>query len=317
MKKRFRALVLVRLLSLAGCLLGSPIGSAVAGAPASLTRHEVLADGHPLTLWGKRPPTPRAAILLVHGRRWSGRPNFDLQVPGERRSLMDALVERGYAAYALDMRGYGGTPRDQTGWLTPGRAAADVAIALDWIAQNEGNGGAGRPVLFGYSRGSSVSMLCAQQYPGKLSALVLFGFGRDVDERIPSTPDPALPPRVPNTAADGTADFITPEAISRAGVEAYVREALAANPVAVDWARMDEFNAIDPAQVKVPTLLLQCERDPLAVTAKQTKVFSRLAVSDRTWVVLPGCDHAGHVEDSQPQIVHAVAAFLDRPVRRP
>jgi len=36
-------------------------------------------------------------VLLIHGRTWSGRPDFDLQVSGESRSFMDALVAQGYA----------------------------------------------------------------------------------------------------------------------------------------------------------------------------------------------------------------------------
>ena len=35
---------------------------------------------------------------------------------------MDQLAAKGWAAYALDLRGYGGTKRDATGWNTPDRA---------------------------------------------------------------------------------------------------------------------------------------------------------------------------------------------------
>ena len=38
---------------------------------------------------------------------------------------MMALNEHGYTAYAVDQRGYGSTPRDASGWLTPDRAAAE------------------------------------------------------------------------------------------------------------------------------------------------------------------------------------------------
>ena len=66
-----------------------------------LERREVRADGHPLTVWSKRPPTTaKGAIVLLHGRTWSARPNFDLHVAGQRVSLMDAIVARGYAVYA-------------------------------------------------------------------------------------------------------------------------------------------------------------------------------------------------------------------------
>ena len=41
-------------------------------------------------------------------------------------SLVDGLAQAGYATYAVALRGYGGTPRDETGWLSPDRAVADV-----------------------------------------------------------------------------------------------------------------------------------------------------------------------------------------------
>ena len=89
------------------------------GASSAPERFTVQSDGHPMAVWARRPATPRAAILLVHGRTWSSRPDFDLQVPGMKRSVMADLAALGIAAYAVDLRGYGETPRDSTGWLTP------------------------------------------------------------------------------------------------------------------------------------------------------------------------------------------------------
>ena len=83
----------------------------------------MVSGGHSLALWEKRAPQPKRAIVLVHGRTWSSLPDFDLQVSGEHRSLMDALVAKGYAVYALDLRGYGATARDRTGWNSPDQAA--------------------------------------------------------------------------------------------------------------------------------------------------------------------------------------------------
>ncbi len=87
-----------------------------------LDKLSVLSDGHPMTVWARIPENPRGAVLLVHGRTWSSRPDFDLQVPGLHRSVMADLAAKGFAAYAVDQRGYGETPRDATGWLTPKRA---------------------------------------------------------------------------------------------------------------------------------------------------------------------------------------------------
>ena len=282
---------------------------ASAAAAADAQRLEVLADGHPLSVWLKRPANPRGAILLIHGRTWSALPNFDLRVEGENRSVMDALTRRGYAVYALDNRGYGATPRDATGWITPTRAAKDIEIVLRWIAVREANR---RPVLIGYSRGSLMSLLTAQLYPDAMSKLVLYAFVRDIDAKFPVT-EAAEPLRQQTTAEMAASDFVTPSAAPKYVVDAYVRQALASDPVRVDWRNENEWNSLDPSQVRVPTLIIQGARDPRADRAKDMKVLSRLGNEDRTLVILPGADHAAHVENAHAAWVDAILTFIERP----
>jgi len=285
-------------------------------APAAVTRvkHTVMASGHPLALWEKRPAQPSRAIVLVHGRTWSSLPDFDLQVSGEQRSLMDALVAKGYAVYALDLRGYGGTPRDRSGWNSPNRAADDVAAALAWVAANSGV--AGKPVLFGWSNGATVVQLCAQRYPERLSELILFGYWKDPDLELAPDPDSITPLREKTTAAAAASDFIAPNAISRRAVRAYVAAALAADPVRSDWRRVEEYNALDPGLVRAPTLLMQGELDPSLDADALARLFTRLANPDRQWVVIAGGDHAALLEDTQPAFVAAIVNFLERPRRK-
>ena len=227
------------------------------GAPEHFT---VMADGHPLAVWGRHATAPRGSILLIHGRTWSARPDFDLQVPGEQRSVMAALAARGYDTYALDMRGYGATPRDRTGWLTPTRAAKDVNEVLLWIAARSPAGP--KPVLLGWSIGSLVAQLAAQLHPEQVSALILYGYPKDPDSKFDADDSPSRPPRERNTAAGAASDFITPGSISRRAIAAYVAAALRTDPVLTDWRNVDEFNVLDPALVRMPTLLLQGEHDP-------------------------------------------------------
>ncbi len=286
-----------------------------------LERREVRVDGHPLSVWSKRPPLEaRGAILLVHGRTWSARPNFDLRVPDSRAnaSLMDALVARGYAVYALDQRGYGGTPRDATGWLSPDRAERDVSAVLEWVhaRQEAGNGSRTRgaplvrPTLLGYSRGSLVAMLVAQRHPERISGLVLYGY-LDPGAGRGTAADLAEPPRHRTTAAAAGEDFISP-AVTPPGVkEAYVRTATLMDSIRVDWRHESQFAAIDPALVRTPTLLLDGERDPYANAANHPAFFARLGTADRWWVVLPGADHAAHLE-LQGAFVNALVAFMER-----
>jgi pimeloyl-ACP methyl ester carboxylesterase len=256
-------------------------------------------------MWHKAPAQPRRAVLLIHGRTWSGRPDFDLQVPGEARSFMDGLVAQGYAAYALDLRGYGATPRDATGFLTPERAAADVAAALRVIG--------GSPVLFGWSRGSMVAQLTSQRHPELVGALILFGYPADPDRKLPEQPDADAPARKPTTAEAAAEDFIAPGVISKRAIAAYVQAAVAADPVRADWRRESEWNALAPDAVHVPVLLLQAELDPLAKLDAHARLFTRLGTIDRQWVMIPRGDHAALLEDTAPRLIAAIRAFVERP----
>lgn len=152
-------------------LLASPMQA----QQAVLRHHTVDVDGHPMAVWEKSPTSPRGTIVLIHGRTWSSLPDFDLQVPGEDLSLMDGLVAEGYATYAVDLRGYGGTLRDETGWLTPDRAVLDMVGVLEWVGDRTGD----LPALFGWSYGSMVAQLTAQRARELMEALILFGYPVD------------------------------------------------------------------------------------------------------------------------------------------
>lgn len=268
-------------------------------------------DGHALRLWSLAPADKQAdrpAIVLVHGRTWSSLPDFDLRVGDDASlSLMAELARLGFATYALDLRGYGGTQRDASGWLTPDRAAADLTAALAFVREREGK----PPAVLGWSFGALVAQLCVQRSPEAASALILYGYPRDPDERSKESEPSGEPPREPNSKAAARSDFITEGTISEQAIAAYVEASLAADPIRVDWSAGHQFNALDPAQVKIPTLVIHGVGDPIARQLWQAKLFTRLQVPDRQWVILANADHAAHLE--QPaDFIRALLSFLDR-----
>jgi len=298
----------------AAALCAVALGPVAARAQSSpiLERREVRADGHPLTVWSKRPPTTaKGAILLLHGRTWSARPNFDLHVAGQRVSLMDAFVSRGYAVYALDARGYGGTPRDSSGWLTPERAERDVSAVLAWVREREGGARRPAPTLLGYSRGAQVALLVAQRHPAQISGVALYGFPQDVSKPFSAPPEEAAPARRRTTAAGAAEDFITPDSTPSGVKDMYVHDATTRDSIRVDWRHEEQFAALDPVAVKTPVLVINGERDPYANAAGLPAFFSRLTGVDRRWVVLAHADHAAHLE-RQAAFVNAVVSFMER-----
>ena len=288
------------------------VAAPAAQAPAPPARFTVLVGGHPLAVWTRTAAPPRATILLVHGRTWSSRPDFDLQVPGQQRSVMTSLAARGFAVYALDLRGYGASPRDRTGFLTPMRAAADVVAVLKWVVAR--HPGLPPPSLLGWSLGGAVVQLAAQQPDAVLSSLVLFGYAVDPDLRFASMPAPEHPAMQKTVRADAEIDFISPLVTPRAVVDAFVTQALAADPVRMDWIREDEFNDLRLEKLTMPVLVIQGSRDPGMDDSTTGKFVAGLAAVHRQWTILPGGDHAAQLEDTHDAFVDAVAGFILRPV---
>jgi pimeloyl-ACP methyl ester carboxylesterase len=300
--------MMLRRLSFILLLLQLAFASLASAEQVELRRHTVMADGHPVALWEKSAPGAAESILLVHGRTWSALPDFDLQLDGENLSAMDSLVDAGYAVYAVDLRGYGETPRDATEWLTPNRAADDVAIVVAWIA---GHGDwTASPHLFGWSMGSTIAQLMVQRHPGVVSSLTLYGYWRDVDSVLPADDPGIAPKKEPNTAAAAASDFITEGSISQKAINAYVAAALAADPVRVDIRGTDQYNALDGAMITVPTLVIAGEFDPLAPADNQVKLLLSFATGHKQYVSVPGGDHAVLLERSRDHLFHEVVAFL-------
>jgi alpha-beta hydrolase superfamily lysophospholipase len=265
-------------------------------------------DGHKLTLYSRSAEEPTAAILLIHGRTWSALPDFDLVTAQEDLSMMNALVEEGLAVYAVDLRGYGKTPRDKSGWNTPERAAKDTAMVLDYI--NGRHKALKGTTVFGWSNGSLVAMLTAQNYPDKVKNLLLYGFPIDTEATFEDGPKGQMPYRKPTTAKAAAEDFIIPGTISKHAIDAYVKAALAADPVRADWNQLSQWNQLDAAEVHVPTLLLQAASDPLANMDADALLFKKLATEDKQWVILSNADHAALLESARFRLYHAVLSFM-------
>lgn len=119
----------------------------------------------------------KRAVLLLHGATLPGF-LFDPRPPAP--SLLSYLAGLGFAAYALDLRGFGDSTRPEAG--TPrfdaarpfARAAecvADVADALRFLREERGHESV---ALMGFSWGTVVAGCFAAAHPGAASALVLY-----------------------------------------------------------------------------------------------------------------------------------------------
>jgi alpha/beta superfamily hydrolase len=85
-------------------------------------------------------------------------------------STMDLMASHGLRTYAPDLRGLGGTGRDEPGFTTPKRCAADLRDVMKFVRSRHPDVS---PLLVGWSQGAAVAQLYAQVL--LLEAFPLFG----------------------------------------------------------------------------------------------------------------------------------------------
>ena len=279
-----------------------------------LISHKLKINDHTFAVYEKKADSPSDIILFVHGRTISSLPNFNLQIESKNVSVMDAFVAKGFTVYAIDLRGFGNTPRDDSGWITPNKASSDVIKMLEWITARHPKNK--KPALFGYSLGSLVSQLVVQQKPNLVSELVLFGYPIRYLDKIDASAikkDKTIinPPRKPNTVEWSSDGFIT-SSITQEVIDGYVSACLSLDSTLADWNNIAQWNQLDPLAITAPTLLINGEHDPYAPADKLASFFSKIGNPDKTWVVITKSGHNGHIEDSAARLVNGIVNFVRR-----
>ncbi len=295
-------------------------------------------DGHPISLYGIKSnqaqskegfPTKRRPILMLHGRTWSSVPVYHL-LGGENqseshhsRSLMETFYKVGLQPYAMDFRGFGGTPRDVTNSVIPNRCVMDVECALEYIAKKHSRNkdfDHHLPALMGWSQGALVAQLLAQKSPQTISKLILYGSIFDPMVRYPRQPlfVNGTDGSCENIDAENTfnaaiEDFTVEGSIPPAAAIEFAEAALASDPIKARWKFLCQFNNCDPARVHVPTLVVAGDQDPYAPLRVQSELFTNLGRgADRTWSIIADADHAVHMLDGgKDRFVNLVKSFVE------
>jgi pimeloyl-ACP methyl ester carboxylesterase len=129
------------------------------------------------------------AVLFVHGATYPSL-SFDLPIAGY--NWMDYVGERGWAAYALDIRGYGNStrPREMAAPAGENRpvmraeaAIVDILDAVDFIRRRTG---LAKVSLVGWSWGTVTAGLFTTRHQNTVDKLVLYApvYGLYLPERL-------------------------------------------------------------------------------------------------------------------------------------
>ena len=246
-----------------------------------VVRRDVVVDGLRMTARTARSPAPPGApvVVLVHGLGMSGRS----MLPTLRR------LAPAFEVWAPDLPGFGDSARP--------RAALDLTELADGLVGWMDAVGLPRAALLGNSLGCQVITRLATRWPRRLTRAVLVGPTRDPSARTALRQAGRLllnaPREAPGLIPLAVFDYV------RAGPARMWRTLHLALDAEVEQRA---------AQVRVPTLVVRGEHDPIAPQRWAQQLTDLLP--DSRLVVVPGAAHA--VNYSAPgALVEAVRPFLD------
>jgi pimeloyl-ACP methyl ester carboxylesterase len=277
-----------------------------------------------LFLWQKpaATPKPKGTILFVHGSSMSGRPTFDLQVPGRpHSSAMEWFAERGFDTWTLDNEGYGSSDKSRPINCDIPNGADDIGAAASYI---ENQTGAKRLLMYGISSGALKAGLFAQRHPERvarlaLDAMVWTGEGSPTleqrRERLPEFQarnrrpiDRAFVRSVFDRDHPGTADDATIEAFATA-ILAYDDSV----PTGTYVDMCSKLPLVDPTRLKVPTIVMRGEHDGIAGVEDLLKFFALLPHPDKQFAVMEGISHASFQQKNYMAVYHILHSFFTLP----
>ena len=315
----------------------------------ALTTEEMMVPSEPgieIYVRNKRPAamtafSPARTLLFVHGSTYPAHTTFDLPLGGQ--SWMESIAARGYDVYCLDVRGYGRSTRPPEMSAAPEAnppivrtptAVKDVEAVLRFVL---GRRGIPRLNLLGWSWGCTLMATTAIRNPDKVARLMLYAppFLRTTPSLMATGPGPLGAYRTV-THAQAKTRWLTgvPEHKAAAQIPAGWFEQWSAatwasdpvggqrNPPVVRapngtvadtqeiWSKGQMV--YDPADIKVPTLLVLGEWDRDTPPYMAQALFPLIVnAPDKRLVMLAEGTHTMMLEKNRQALFRAVQAFLD------
>ncbi|WP_349370402.1 alpha/beta fold hydrolase [Salinarimonas sp.] len=313
------------------------------------TSHFVASSDEPgleLHLRAHADDPSRPPVLMVHGATFASR-LYDIPHPGA--SWLRATARAGFAAYALDIRGYGlsrsaAMERATAPYAPAGSAIRDIDDAVTWICARHG---VDAVRLIGGSWGSiTTALYTATIGARRVTRLVLYApiFAERNADWLDLLADPDSPGRL--NPGFGPARLVT-EAATRARwdaempagaawrdeevFQALVQSSLADDPASGEhdppafrapngtfldlWEAFQARPVYDPGAIRCPTLLIRGGADPTSTRSDALGLFDRLGAADRHYVEIANAAHFASAERRAPQVFMAVEGFLSAPDR--
>jgi pimeloyl-ACP methyl ester carboxylesterase len=279
-----------------------------------------------LYMFRKRVGAPQAGkpalpvLFLVHGSSMSST-TFDVTVPGRGEySMMNVFARYGYDVWTMDFEGYGKSSRGE-GNSNVADGVEDLKAAIPVVARETG---LQKFHMFGESSGTLRAGAFAMSHPELINRLVLAAFTY-TGEGSPTLADRAKQvdfyrthnrrPRdrdmirsVFTRDKPGTSDPAVGEALADA--EMKFGDDI---PTGTYLDMTANLPIVDPLKIKSPLLIVRGEYDGIATEVDLISFYTKLTVSDRQFIILPGLAHSLSLGLNRELFWHVMRSFLDMP----
>ncbi len=253
--------------------------------------------------WQPEEPT-RATLLIVHGLG---------EHSGRYMNVVNHLVDKGYAIYAFDQRGYGRSA-GKKGFINEwAEYRQDLRAFVELVREKEGE----RPFfILGHSMGGCVTADYVLHYPDGLNGVILSApaVGKLDVPKVLATLSTILsavaPSLVVSTSLDGTA-------ISRdtAVVEAYNNDPLVHDKgtprLGTEMPKIALRNMEHAAEFKPPLLMIHGDQDRLVSIANTQEFFDKVTQPDKKLIIYKGGYHESHNDIHYSEVVADIEAWLE------
>ena len=320
-----------------------------AKVPALVTEHITIPSDTPgiqLYIRNKHPQnltvTSDRILLYVHGATYPSETAFDLPLDG--MSWMDYIAAHGWDVYLVDLRGYGQSTRppemeqparDNPPIVTTEVAIRDVGSAVDYIMKRRK---VSKINLLGWSWGTSIMAAYTAANNDQVNKLALYAplwlrntpglIGGDgpLGAYRAVTRENARKRWLTGVPEDKQADLIP------AGwFNAWAEATWGTDPKAKDSGQLRAPNGViqdvreywasgkpyyDPANIRVPTLLIKAEWDQDTPAYMSQALFPLLKNAPaKRYVEIGEGTHTVIMEKNRLQLFREVQLFLDEPVK--
>ncbi|WNG22666.1 lysophospholipase [Cystobacter fuscus] len=252
-----------------------------------------------------RPPgEPRSVVGIVHGVGEHG---------GRFTNVVEALVSRGHAVHAIDLRGYGRSSGQRGHVMSWSEYQDDMRAFLKQLSTRE----PGKPVfLYGHSMGGLVVLDYVLRHPEGLAGIIISGAALESvgvakpwlvnSARLFSRLVPRLPLPVPLEAEALSSDpawvkrYREDPLVHRKGTARWAVEAIDAN----EWIKAHA------AELRVPMLMLHGAEDRINTVEGSRRFFDAVKLTDKKLHLVPGGYHEPHNDPGKEQVFELVEEFL-------